>query len=136
LTFFPAVVRFYNEETVRLRVYPPGKGGGFAELNVRRNLKKFRACVFALCILLSFSLTYLQYDSLSEIHFLAHNPTLESFENTDQEDLATDTPYQPERIVLASHANPSHPGIQPFKDSFLLHFQPFPPEDKISVLRC
>jgi hypothetical protein len=103
---------------------------------MRRRLEKFRAFIFVLSILLSFSLTYLPYGSLGQNHFLASNPAWQNFVNPSQEDLATDPPYQPEKVVIASLVNPSHPGIYFFIDSFLIHFQPFSPEYKLSILRC
>jgi hypothetical protein len=81
-------------------------------------------------------LAYPQYNSLDEIRFLSPNLTLVSFEGADQEDVVIDPSAQSKGIVLASFVNLSHLRIHSFKDFFLVPFQAFSIEQKISILRC
>jgi hypothetical protein len=98
--------------------------------DVRRKLERFRVLIFALSMLMSFYLAYSQYDRLGEIRFLSPNLAPVSFEATDQEDLAIESPADPNGIPSASFVNPGHSGIHPFKGSFRFSFHPFPFEKK------
>jgi hypothetical protein len=104
--------------------------------DVRRKLKGFRVIIFALFIVMSFCLAYLQYDSGGEIHFLSSNQTLRNLEIADQEDLVMDPPTPSKGIVSGSFVNLSHLGIHPPKDSLPFPFQPFLAEQNIPILRC
>jgi hypothetical protein len=103
---------------------------------MRKKLERFRVLILALSVLMSFCLAYAQYDSLGEIRFLSPSLILKSLEIVDQEDLVMDPLAQSKGIVSTSFAILSHLGIYPFKDSFPFPFQPFPFEQKISILRC
>ena len=103
---------------------------------MRKKLKRFRVLIFALSILMSFSLAYPQYDSLGEIRFLSPNLILKSFEIADQEDLVMDPLGQSKGIVSVSSVNLGHLGIHFFKDSFRFPFQAFSFEQNVSILRC
>jgi hypothetical protein len=104
--------------------------------NVKKKLKRFRGLIFALSVLISFSLVYPQNDVWAEIRFLSPNLTLRSFAAGEQEDLALDPPDQSKGIVSASSLNLSHLRIHPFQDSFPLFSQPFSCEQNLSILRC
>ena len=103
---------------------------------MRKKFKGFRVLIFALFIVMSFCLAYLQYDSAGEIHFLSSNRTLGNLETADQEDVVIDPPDQSKGIVLASFVNLSHLRIHSFKDFFPFPFQAFSIEQNISILRC
>jgi hypothetical protein len=75
---------------------------------MRKKFKGFRVLIFALFIVMSFCLAYLQYDSAGEIHFLSSNRTLGNLETADQEDLVIDPPAPSKGILLASFLNLSH----------------------------
>ena len=104
--------------------------------DVRKKFKGFRVLIFALFIVMSFCLDYLQYDSGGEIHFLSSNLTLRNLELADQEDLVMDPPAPTKGIVSGSFVNLSHLGIHSFKDFFPFPFQAFSIEQTISILRC
>jgi len=103
---------------------------------VRKKLKGFRLLIFALFIVMSFCLVYLQYDSAGELHFLSSNRALGNLETADQEDVVIDPPDQSKGIVSASFVNLSYLRIHSFKDFFPFPFQAFSIEEKISILRC
>jgi hypothetical protein len=103
---------------------------------MRKRFKGYRILIFALFIVMSFCLAYLQYDNAGEIHFLSSNRTLGNLESADQEDVVIDPPDQSKGIVSASHVNLSHLGIHCFKDFFPFPFQAFSIEQKTSILRC
>ncbi len=103
---------------------------------VRKKLKKFRALIFALSILMSFCLAYPQNDSLGKIRFLSSNLTLVGFEAADQEDLVIDPPAPSKAIVSASHVDLSHLGIHSFKNFIPFPFLPFFFQQETFILRC
>ena len=103
---------------------------------MRGKLKRFRVLIFALSILLSFSLAYLPSDSLTEIYFLPLDLNLENIDNGDQEDLVVDPAARSEGIVSAALADLIPPGIHPFENSFRWPFPQFFSEQEISILRC
>jgi hypothetical protein len=103
---------------------------------VRRKLKRFRALIFALPILMSFYLTYTLGNGWGEIYSLSSHLTLEKFEVADEEDLVIDSPAPSEEIILASFLNLGYPSIPSFQETFCPSFQSVFFQQKLTILRC
>ncbi len=105
-------------------------------VEVRKKSKRFRILIFTLSILISFSLSYFQFDSWGELHFLTPNLSLGNFENVDQDDLVMDPPAKSKGILSSSFVNSTHLGIHGFKDSARIPFQAFSLKQEFFILRC
>jgi hypothetical protein len=103
---------------------------------VRKRPKRLQALIFALLVVIPFSLACPQHDSLAGMNFLLSNLGLENFEDGGREDLALDSPANSDGILLASFVNPNHPLIHPVRDSCPFPSEVFPFEKKFPLLRC
>jgi hypothetical protein len=102
---------------------------------MRRKLKRCRALIFALSILISFCLAHLQYDNLGGTRLFSADLGMVSFEAADEEDILIVYPASSKGFLSAFQVNLNRSGNHSFRNFIPSHCQPSYQQETFNLRR-
>lgn len=103
---------------------------------LKKKTKKFLVRILLFLLSTFLLLPYWQHHAIGETQFCISDPILEIFAEIEDQDLASDSLYQINELVLNPYFQPTNNKLVFFKNLSPLIYQSFFEKHKTIVLRC